>query len=246
MRVTVHSIGALGAVFALGAALALAATVRAAPPVQSGAAAGAAQAASESPAASQTPAASAAAAADLDRRLVGLATWSADFKQTIEDGNGRVLRSAAGRLYLKKPGRFRWDYVEPSEQLIVGDGKRIWFYDKDLAQANVRKVDSSLANTPALLLSGTGSVASQFDVSALPDSDGLHWFQLVPKRNDTDFLAVRVGFAGDELQKMLLADKLNQVTRVTFSHAARNQKLASDLFSFTPPAGVDVIGLDSK
>ena len=67
------------------------------------------------------------------------------------------MRSAAGRLYLQKPGKFRWDYSEPSEQLILADGKQIWFYDKDLQQANVRNMDASLANTPAVLLSGGGS-----------------------------------------------------------------------------------------
>ena len=82
--------------------------------------------------------------ADVDKYLNGLATWSADFTQTIDDGHGKVERSAAGKLYLQKPGKFRWDYTEPSEQLILADGKQIWFYDKDLQQANVRDMDASL------------------------------------------------------------------------------------------------------
>jgi hypothetical protein len=57
-------------------------------------------------------------------------------------GMARYVRSAAGKLYLQKPGRFRWDYSEPSEQLILADGKQIWFYDKDLQQANVRNMDA--------------------------------------------------------------------------------------------------------
>ncbi len=185
-------------------------------------------------------------ASDLQRDLAGLATWSADFRQTIEGADGKVLRSAAGRLYLQKPGRFRWDYREPSEQLILGDGKRIWFYDKDLGQANVRDMDASLASTPASLLSGGGTVDSQFEVTALPPSEGLQWFQLVPKHADTDFQAVRIGFEHGELRRMLLADKLDQVTRLTFSHSQRNEKLPAELFSFTPPPGVDVIGLGAK
>ena len=185
-------------------------------------------------------------AGDLEQYLSGLATWSADFRQTIDDGNGKVLRTAAGRLYLQKPGRFRWDYTEPSEQLILADGKRIWFYDKDLAQANVRDMDASLANTPAMLLSGNGSVSTQFDVTVLAANQGLRWFQLVPKHSDTDFQAVRLGFDKGELKKMLLADKLNQVTTLVFSHGARNEKFRADLFSFTPPAGVDVIGVNPQ
>jgi outer membrane lipoprotein carrier protein len=185
-------------------------------------------------------------AQDIDKLLSGLATWSADFTQTIDDGNGKVVRSAAGKLYLQRPGKFRWDYTQPSEQLVLADGKQIWFYDKDLGQANVRDMDAALANTPASLLSGVGSVSTQFDVKALPPSGGLTWFQLIPKHTDTDFQLVRMGFDKGELVSMFLADKLNQVTQLTFTHASRNVTLPADLFSFTPPAGVDVIGREAK
>jgi outer membrane lipoprotein carrier protein len=188
------------------------------------------------------PVASASAAAEVEKYLSGLASWTADFEQTIDDGHGNVLRSAAGRLYLQRPGKFRWDYSQPSEQLVLADGKQIWFYDKDLAQANVRDMDTSLASTPASLLSGNGSVGTQFNVTALGLNAGLQWFQLVPKHADTDFQLVRIGFDKGELRSMFLADKLNQITQLTFSNSKRNVPLAPDLFSFTPPPGVDVIG----
>jgi outer membrane lipoprotein carrier protein len=183
---------------------------------------------------------------EVEKYLNGISTWSADFSQTIDDGHGKVVRSAAGKLYLQKPGRFRWDYSQPSEQLILADGKQIWFYDKDLQQANVRGMDASLANTPAVLLSGGGSVSSQFDVTAMPPSDGLEWYQLIPKHSDTDFQLVRIGFRNGDLASMFLADKLNQITQLTFTNPKRNAKLAADLFSFVPPPGVDVIGRAAK
>jgi outer membrane lipoprotein carrier protein len=124
----------------------------------------------------------------------------------------------------------------------LADGKQIWFYDKDLQQANVRDMDASLSNTPAVLLSGTGSVTSQFDVTPLPEDGGLEWYQLVPKRSDTDFQLIRIGFRKGELASMFLADKLNQVTQLTFTNTKRNAKFAADLFTFVPPKGVDVIG----
>lgn len=198
-------------------------------------------------AAAASPAAIASPAADLEKYLSGLATWSADFEQTIDDGHGNVVRSAAGRLYLQRPGKFRWDYSQPSEQLVLADGKQIWFYDKDLAQANVRDMDTGLAGTPASLLSGSGSVSTQFNVTSLPASSGLQWFQLVPKHADTDFQLVRIGFdKGGELRSMFLADKLNQITQLNFSNSKRNLTLAPDLFSFVPPPGVDVIGRGGK
>ncbi len=195
----------------------------------------------------RAPASLASPTTEVEKYLNGLASWSADFKQTIDDGHGKVVRSAAGKLSLQKPGKFRWDYSEPSEQLILADGKQIWFYDKDLQQANVRNMDANLANTPAVLLSGSGSLTSQFDVTALPPSEGLEWYQLIPKNPETDFQLVRIGFrSGGELATMFLADKLNQVTQLTFSNSKRNAKFAPDLFTFVPPPGVDVIGRQPK
>jgi outer membrane lipoprotein carrier protein len=190
---------------------------------------------------------SASPASEVEKYLSGLASWSADFEQTIDDGHGNVLRTAAGRLYLQRPGKFRWDYSKPSEQLVLADGKQIWFYDKDLAQANVRDMDTSLASTPASLLSGSGSVTTQFNVTAMPPSAGLTWYQLVPKHADTDFQVVRIGFTKNgELASMFLADKLSQITQLTFANSKRNDKFAPDLFTFVPPPGVDVIGRGGK
>ena len=186
-------------------------------------------------------------ATDVEHYLAGLSSWSADFKQTINDGKGKELRSAAGKFYLERPGKFRWDYADPSEQLILADGKQIWFYDKDLAQANVRDMDGTLASTPAMLLSGTGSVGTEFDIKALPDDGGLHWYQLIPKHPAGDFQLVRIGFDKDgELVSMFLADKLDQITQLSFTHPTKNPKFAPDLFTFTPPPGVDVIGRNAK
>jgi len=191
--------------------------------------------------------AAASPASEVEKYLAGLSSWSADFTQTIDDGHGKVLRSAAGKFYLQRPGKFRWDYRDPSEQLVLADGKQIWFYDKDLAQANVRDMDATLASTPAMLLSGSGSVGDQFVITSLPASGGLQWFQLIPKHPESDFQLVRIGFDKDgELASMFLADKLNQITQLTFTHPMRNPKFAQELFSFSPPPGVDVIGRDPK
>ncbi len=188
----------------------------------------------------QTP--SAAAAAQVERHLAGLKTWSADFTQEIDDAHGKVLRRASGHLYLERPGKFRWDYLKPSRQLILADGKLLWFYDQDLQQANVRDLDSTLASTPAVLLAGGVTVSSQFEISELPDQDGYRWYQLIPKRPTSDFQAIRIAFSHGELVRMLFADKLDQVTRLTFTHPERNLPLSEKLFVFNPPPGVDVIG----
>ena len=184
-------------------------------------------------------------AAIVERYLSKLTSWSADFEQTIDDESGKTLRTASGHLYLQRPGKFRWDYQKPAEQLVLADGKRLWFYDKDLQQANVRDMNAALANTPATLLAGGAPLSSQFEIRALPATEGLEWFQLIPKTADSDFQAVRIAFAKGELVRMLLADKLNQITSLKFSAAHRNVAIPADQFSFTAPPGVDVIGREA-
>ena len=63
----------------------------------------------------------ATAAGDVEKALAGLSSWSADFTQSIADGQGKELRSASGKFYLQRPGKFRWDYAEPSQQLVLGE-----------------------------------------------------------------------------------------------------------------------------
>ncbi len=181
-------------------------------------------------------------AQSLERYLRGLASLQADFHQVSTVAGGDAAQQASGRLYLQKPGRFRWDYREPNEQLIVSDGVNLWLYDQELEQVTVKPIDESLATTPALLLAGKSSVSESFAISSMGSRDGIDWILLTPKRADTDFTEFRLGFAGGELRAMELKDKLQQTTRIEFSDVKRNARLAGDLFQFTPPAGVDVIG----
>src|SRR5690606_6675924 len=138
--------------------------------------------------------------------------------------------------------RFRWDYRAPYEQVIVSDGVRIWVYDRDLEQVTVRKLDQALSATPAMLLSGEGALTDNFDVIAAEERSGVLWVELQPKRDDTDFKSVRLGFAGQHLRYMELADKLGQTTLLEFSDVRRNPSLDAARFVFDVPPGADVIG----
>jgi outer membrane lipoprotein carrier protein len=178
----------------------------------------------------------------LERYLQGLTSLQADFSQVSTVAGGDAAEKASGRLYLQKPGRFRWDYRKPSAQLIVSDGDNVWLFDEELEQVTVKPVDASLSTTPALLLAGKASVAESFDISNAGTREGIDWILLVPKRSDTDFLEFRLGFVRGELRAMELKDRLQQNTRIEFSDVKRNARLGAELFTFTPPAGVDVIG----
>ena len=177
--------------------------------------------------------------------LQGLQGLQAEFKQKLTDRSGQVTSESGGTLAIKRPNRFRWDYRDPYEQVIVSDGTRVWVYDSDLEQVTVRKLDVALSSTPAMLLSGEGALTDNFNITDTSERDGIFWVRMEPKRNDTDFKAVRLGFAGSkaqELKFMELADKLGQTTLLEFSQFQRNPTLDSSRFVFKVPAGADVIG----
>ena len=187
------------------------------------------------------PAADAAAVTTVERAIAALDAVRADFVQELIDRDGKTSDRAVGTLYLKKPGRFRWDYTQP-QQLIVSDGETLWLYDPELEQATVRKVKDTLSQTPAMLLAGESHVKDSFVVTAQGREGDIDWVQLVPKKNDTDFKQLRLGFVGGNLKRMEFADKLNQLTRIELTKVERNAKLPDSLFRFVAPPGVDVIG----
>ena len=178
--------------------------------------------------------------------LRGLQSLQAQFKQTLTDRNGQTVEEASGTLAIRRPDRFRWDYRQPNEQLIVADGARIWLYDADLEQVTVRKLDDTLSATPAMLLSGQGNLQDNFKVTQTSQEEGTLWVRMEPKRDDTDFKWVRLGFAGDSLKFMQLADKLGQTTHLEFAQLERNPPIDPSRFTFTVPPGADVIGDASR
>src|SRR5438270_640278 len=89
----------------------------------------------------------------------------ADFEQKVHDRDRKLVQESKGNFVLLRPGRFRWVYDKPVDQLIVGDGERVWIYDRDLKQATVRKLSKALGSTPAALLAGSSDVESAFELS---------------------------------------------------------------------------------
>ncbi len=81
----------------------------------------------------------------------------------------------------------------------------------------MRKLDATLSATPAMLLSGQGNLQDNFTVTQTAQEGGVYWVRMQPKRDDTDFKWVRLGFDGNTLKFMQLADKLGQTTHLEFS-----------------------------
>lgn len=172
----------------------------------------------------------------------GAKTAEADFSQTVTDKNGRVTQQASGRMAFARPGKFRWDYAKPYEQVIVGDGAKLWLYDADLDQVTVRTLGDVIAGTPAALLAGDNAIEKYFALKNAGEADGLEWLEATPKARDTSFERIRMGFKGDLLMQMELFDTFGQRTLLKFGRMVRNPSIPASRFSFTPPKGADIIG----
>ena len=178
---------------------------------------------------------------ELKSLLQQTTTARAHFAQIVLDSNMKTLQQATGTMQFSRPGKFRWEYDKPYEQTIVGDGTRVWLYDKDLNQVTVRRFDRAIGSSPAALLAGSNEIEKDYTLKGLPSRDGLDWLEAVPRTLDTAFERIRLGFGKTGLGAMELRDQFGQTTVIKFSTIERNAKLAPELFRFTPPKGVDVI-----
>ena len=168
-------------------------------------------------------------------------TARAHFAQIVLDRNMKMLQQATGTMQFSRPGRFRWEYDRPYEQVIVSDGAKVWLYDKDLNQVTVRRLDRALGSSPAALLAGSDDIEKSYRLSSLGNQDGLDWLEAVPRTQDTAFEKIKLGFGKTGLEAMELRDPFGQITVIKFSTIERNPKLSPESFRFTPPKGADVI-----
>jgi outer membrane lipoprotein carrier protein len=201
---------------------------------------------------------SASSGTALDRYLNGLTSLSAAFTETVTDAKGAQVGAGSGHLLVQRPGKFRWDYLpadaasdagskgsaaDQRGQLLVADGKNLWFYDRELAQVTVKPVTAALSSTPIVLLSGSAEqLRDSFDIAGSGAHDGLDWVEVTPRSPEADFSHATLGFAGGRLARMVVNDRLGQTVELDFSHAERNGRIDAQALQFQPPAGADVIG----
>jgi outer membrane lipoprotein carrier protein len=174
--------------------------------------------------------------------VTGFRTARGEFEQKIFDSNRKLLQESRGSLAFSRPGKFRWTYLKPYTQLIVGDGSKVWIYDEDLKQVTVKKLDQALGSTPAALLAGNNEAMRAFRLSDEGTKDGIEWLEALPRDKEGSFEKIRMGFDSSGLRVMELVDTFGQTTVLKFHSLERNPDLGQGLFRFSPPKGADVIG----
>ena len=165
---------------------------------------------------------------------------TADFKQVLINEAGNPYQTSFGVFYLQRPGKFRWDYLKPFQQQIVSTGGKVWFYDTDLEQVTVKKLDESVGSTPALLLSGEIALDANFTLENQGVEGDMQWIKLLPKNQESSFKYILIGLDKGSLGGMELSDNFGQLTRIYFSKVKINPPIKASVFEFVAPKGVDV------
>ena len=172
----------------------------------------------------------------------GLEGLSGGFEQRVFGPDGHVNEESRGRIDLSVPRQFRWEYEEPFPQLIVADGDKVWIFDPDLEQVQVRPQGAEEQRSPLTALVDPSELDRQFDVKDGGEESGVAWVELLPKGEDEPFSKARLGFSDGVLVRMEMVDSLAQRTVVSFTDWHRNPVFEPGTFRFVPPPGVDVIG----
>jgi len=179
------------------------------------------------------------------RRVTDL---KAPFRQSAHNKTLNQTIEARGTLYLKKPGRLRWEYQTPTPQEIVSDGARLWIYTPELKQVNVSAAPAALAGPAGSFLQGLGQVREHFEARFLnpaqpTDAEGLVVLDLTPKRPQP--LMTRLIASVDPrswlVRQAVVHDELGNTVTVRFGDTVVNSGLSDALFVFVPPPGVAVV-----
>ena len=171
-----------------------------------------------------------------------LQTLQADFDQQVIDDNNKIIQSSRGHMWIRRPGRFRWDYIAPYRQQIIADGEHLWSYDEDLEQVMVQPAAEVLTSTPAMLLSGDEPLENVFLIEAAEMRGNEQHVRLIPRSDDSNIIELHLFFSAGMLTRIEAQDSFGNTTIFSFTQLERNPKLDKDVFSFTPPAGADVVG----
>lgn len=177
----------------------------------------------------------------------------ADFVQeTRIEGFDTALHSS-GRVYIKKPGRLRWDFLKPSVEKIYVHGDQLEIYVPEHQQIIKGSLTRMVATkAPLLLLQGAGKLEEHFDVKPTgkgkTGAGGLPLLTLIPKQQGGQRSASPISRIVSEIQPktyfiqtVQLHEVSGNVSIYQFKHFKANTGLDDKLFTLVPPEGVVVV-----
>ena len=178
--------------------------------------------------------------------LDGTSTLDMRFRQSLVSRALGTTGDERGRVYLERPGKLRWDYLEPDRKVALLIGDRTELYLEDDRQFIRGRLSPEHGLFPRLL-AGSDRLVDLFDatVTATPaaDGNGSYRLKLVAKERSGAVTQVTLTLRPKvfSIEAAEILDESGNETTYVFSDVRRNRKLRGDTFAFTPPPGTEVI-----
>jgi outer membrane lipoprotein carrier protein len=173
-----------------------------------------------------------------------------EFDQTAFNKSLNQSIPAKGTVYLKKGGKLRWEYADPTPQQIVSDGKTLWIFTPALSQVNTGPAPEALSGPAGSFLAGLGKVREHFGVRFLNpaeprDKDGNVVLDLTPKHPLPTMarLILSLDARSWDVRRAVIYDQFENTVTMQFKKVAVNSGLADSLFTFVAPKGVATVPL---
>jgi outer membrane lipoprotein carrier protein len=185
-------------------------------------------------------------AARVDKKYNALQTFKADFVESYT-GAG-VERQESGTLSLKRPGRMRWDYRQPTEKLFISDGKTAFFYvpgERQARKTEVKKLDD--LRSPLRYLLGKTKLEKEFDHLEIadavkPKTPGNVVLSGVPKSMADRVSKVLLEISPDsQIERIVIEEVDGTSTEFQFRNMVENVNIPEEQFHFKAPEGVETI-----
>ena len=174
--------------------------------------------------------------------------FSAEFEQQSTISAMEITDSASGKVYIKRPGKMRWEYILPEAQIIISDGTELWIYQPEENQVMVGKAPSFFADGKgAAFLSDLKNLRNEFSVTLEPvDAKGNPVIKLIPKKKSKELTEIylTISHRSDTIDLILTKNGFGDETRIQLNKYRLNQELSEDMFVFEVPNGADVLQMD--
>ncbi len=179
----------------------------------------------------------------IEDRYNNIRTLEMDFAQTYIAPNG-ARRNETGHLYLRKPGRMRWEYFKPDGKLFVSNGTDYWYYSPLSRRAEKMKLkEATDLQAPMAFLIGRIDFRRDFDRFLVRQEGNLVRISAQPKQPDKAPYREVTFLAGPDarIEQLIVRGQDASTMDFRFKNEVRNPNQADSLYQFTPPAGVEVI-----
>jgi outer membrane lipoprotein carrier protein len=198
-------------------------------------------------------------AARLQTRYDAMASLSFTFNQNTKGQiSGRPQTGSGQAFFSKSPNssRMRWNYTSPNQQVLISDGTTFSMYFADLKQMIISPAETLDNELTYSFFSGRGNLKKDFHIlppneefiTTKPSPDGVRIIKLVPKEQQSQVQNIHLWVTADSLiQRIEIRDHFDTLTDLILTDIkadslnGKDQKSLDDLFSFSPPAGTEII-----